>query len=398
MLLTCQCVQHRCAACHVVTYCVCKSQPTVIAGAFTLVCASAVDTHLRCFNFETRESCRLALADQDSDTAQATKASPCALAYHAQDSRLAVALSNGNVQCFRHVDESRSAFPRQTSDVTGSDSLCLRNEEVCPCLTAGGMSLVPEHGHTGARHYGLHVAYAYASTCRLPSEAQDAVSEWEPLPRFRVATSAPNSLHFGPTSHILAVATAGHVHMCTESALKAVSRPPLLALQTSAQQVTVHHRKHGAVRRAAGLRLQGLDVSPSHLVMWNASTVEVFPLSAPDAARAAAFPISAQVTALALHGAQLLRCNAGSAGANAVLEAVDLQGTVQEKLELAKLAGKPEWLQVQDDCAAIVTSRLQARAMTVDSSGMREVASGQVQIQVHLAHWTVQPMCGVLCV
>ena len=106
-LLTCQCVQHRCAACHVVTYCVCKSQPTVIAGAFTLVCASAVDTHLRCFNFETRDSCRLALADQDSDTAQATKASPCALAYHAQDSRLAVALSNGNVQCFRHVDESR---------------------------------------------------------------------------------------------------------------------------------------------------------------------------------------------------------------------------------------------------------------------------------------------------
>ena len=52
--------------------------------------------------------------------------------------------------------------------------------------------------------------------------------------------------------------------------------PPYTAVQTSAQQATVQNVATGIVRRAAGVKFTGLDVSNSHLATWNDESVDVF--------------------------------------------------------------------------------------------------------------------------
>jgi hypothetical protein len=49
----------------------------------------------------------LPLTQEDVGMEQTKSVSVTALAYHGADNCLAVALSNGNIQCFRHMDEVR---------------------------------------------------------------------------------------------------------------------------------------------------------------------------------------------------------------------------------------------------------------------------------------------------
>jgi hypothetical protein len=200
-----------------------------------------------------------------------------------------------------------------------------------------------------------------------------APQRWDALPQVRASAVAATSLHYGPTSHVVAAVTPSHITLCQEASLQVASRPPHLALQTSAQQVAVYHARDGVVRLASGLRLAGLDVSSSHLVMWNRDTVEVFPLAAPDATRAAAFEAKAPAKAIALSGATLHRA------VGRTIEAVDMTGAVQGKVDLPD-AVVPEWLLVEGDDLVVVSQKtLLVTAFKLQGALVREVAASAVR-------------------
>ena len=278
------------------------------------------DTSVRCFNFATRDNFALPLSSEAEPEQQQQLPTVVALQHHARHNTLAVSLSSGDVVCL-----SRS---------------------------------MQKSGPSAAKQERAHTA-----TVR---------SEW--LLQASVKLAAPaQALDFGPSGRIFSAVTSRGITICCESALATAAHGQLVAVQTSAQQVAIHHHTKGLTRSAAGLRLSRLALSKTHLAIWNDSAADIFALDAADAARAAAISLTGPATAVTLLAQTMYRINGNA------IQALDMAGNLRGSVDLPVDFGKVQWLCSSGNTLLAVSSSLKTGRYSVKGGALYEATFSQVR-------------------
>ena len=110
-------------------------------------------------------------------------------------------------------------------------------------------------------------------TGNAPSDAPE--KGWTPLPPVETG-SQPTKLSWSSTDSLLAVCSAGGLHLCPETVLRRAMRGEWALLQLDAHNVAIEHVDGAVVRLETEARIAGCDLFGCHLLVWTTRNVFVY--------------------------------------------------------------------------------------------------------------------------
>eukprot|EP00873_Tetraselmis_striata_P011387 jgi/Tetstr1/431651/TSEL_021180.t1 len=176
---------------------------------------------------------------------------------------------------------------------------------------------------------------------------------WEQMPMVAAGGARCERVEWGPNPRVMSVATEENIVVLRRTLLAARLRDTVAAVQLSQNEVAVSSVDGSWPSRSVTteLKLTGLDVSASHLLLWNGAQAEVYDI---DGGGGGAPPCSASFAcvsaSVALHRDSIFRCGSRK------VEVLNLAGTVKQSLDLEENQGDPVCLDVSGDYLAVLTS------------------------------------------
>ena len=156
------------------------------------------------------------------------------------------------------------------------------------------------------------------------------------------------------------------IHMQTE--LNRTLRNDVAAMQVSANTVLVHRGASVKMKKQVGMRIKGLAVNDTHLVVWNHEKVEVYAFEEEHMELVSNFP--SKSLSIALHGQTIFQTN----GFN--IDICNLQGVVRKSITFTEQEGEPSLLDVNNKYMAVSTSQGNLKVYDLSRAEPKPVGAG----------------------
>ena len=156
------------------------------------------------------------------------------------------------------------------------------------------------------------------------------------------------------------------IHMETE--LNRTLRNDVAAMQVSANTVLVHRGASTKMKKEVGMRIKGIAVNDTHLVVWNNEKVEVYAFEEKHMELVSSFP--SKSLSIALHGQTIFQTN----GLN--LDICNLQGVVRKTIAFTEQEGEPALLNINNKYMAVATSQGYLKVYDVSRAEPKPVGRG----------------------
>lgn len=306
-----------------------------------LLATCAAEGYVRLWDLanDTSYSLNLPLLSSDSDTSQ--QASPRSedhathIAFNARTRILAVSTRHGRLALWRFVGEA--ATPINESELETEDK-------------ENGS----EHSKGGSHLTRFH----FPETNR---------SSWESVATLSSVSAPVLSIAWGLREGSLAVVMKDRVSIMNETVLHRALRCDVAALQLSAQRLLVLRGKATRIEVNAKLRIKGLDVNDTHVLVWSQRKAEVYELKDSHTELVASFPTKADAmalyeqTILQTKGSHLLVCN--------------LQGVSRKEITFSEHEGEPRLMHINGKFLVVATHKGMLKVFDVSRRDTRLVGS-----------------------
>ena len=184
-------------------------------------------------------------------------------------------------------------------------------------------------------------------------------ADWTALPLVdltSVSTGPVRSLHWAGSDESLAAATGGGPVSLKKFTLQGACRAEMAAMQVGTDGVVVEWTRAGPGEHGRFIRvsttISRLDVTATHLLVWNSKQAEVVELTAQGAVPVARFPSGGPGAGMALGADQVFRVTA-----DGTIEALNLQGQVKQTLAFEEGQGVVRHVAANGDFLVAATDR-----------------------------------------
>jgi intraflagellar transport protein 140 len=177
-----------------------------------------------------------------------------------------------------------------------------------------------------------------------------SAANWEPMVPITMAGAIKN-LSWGPSANLLAVSMPGHQHgpsILNETVLHRKLFEDTAAIQLTSERISIE-TSNGPVRTLdCGVRVKGLAMDSTHVVVWNGKKAEVFQHSSSTMQRVSTFPTVS--TNMCICGESLYRTGA------AQIEVCNLSGNVKDQIAFTEQEGEPVLLDLNGKFLVVGTA------------------------------------------
>ncbi|KAJ1627581.1 WD40-repeat-containing domain protein [Pavlovales sp. CCMP2436] len=186
---------------------------------------------------------------------------------------------------------------------------------------------------------GGKIALWTLQAARVPGAPVDDAS-WRMQPPLTALDGPIRALHWSPSTHLLAAASAEAVAVCAQSTLARLVSGEWALVQLTAFAFVLEHVTSGAsAQLATSMRTRGADLWGSRVLLWNGNNAEVHEISTPAGGGVPTMELTSRFHApsltLALHKDSVYMISDGR------LNVSSLKGVVRSTMPFLEAEGPP---------------------------------------------------------
>jgi len=193
-------------------------------------------------------------------------------------------------------------------------------------------------------------------------------ANWETVATLSAASAPVKEIQWAAKDGCLAVVMESQLSVMTEAVLHRTLRGDVAAIQLSAQRILVQRGASIRLETDVDLRIKGLDVSETHVVVWSQRRAEVYEFRDTVLEQVSAFDCAAE--GIALYDETLFRANGSS------LMVCNLQGIPRKDIMFSEHEGEPKMMHVNGKYMAVATNKGMLKVFDVSRREPKPLNSG----------------------
>jgi len=178
---------------------------------------------------------------------------------------------------------------------------------------------------------------------------EGSIADWESVSTLSTTSNPACEVLWSFRDCSLFVRMPNGCSIMNETILHRTLSSDVAALQISAQKILVQRGASNRMETTVGLRIKGLDVTESHVLVWNQSRAEVYQFLDENMQKYSSFPTKAE--SMALYGETVFQTNA------AKLQVCNLHGVPRNEILFSEHEGEPLHLHINNKFLAVATSK-----------------------------------------